>query len=193
MNKQQTKLTEIRHRLMADRKVLCTGNPNDLSTLASGFKKIFPNITFIHQSAGWDLTDQSDSAKSKLITLFSQHNTFINASYIAPGIQTNLLTLCHQSVKHCDVFNIGSTHEYDGLGSAEYQKSKLSLQAKSLQLNTYRFQTHHIIVGKIHKKLDLDDSDNAIAIDTICSIIPWIIQQPFKVPLICIDQPKLPW
>lgn len=196
MNEQQKKLAEMRHRLMLNRKVLCTGNPDNPSTLASGFKKIFSNITFLYKGAGWDLTDQSEYTKHKLKLLFSQHNTFINASYIGPGVQLDLLNLCNQSVKHCDVFNIGSTHEYDNLGSAEYQQSKLELQRQSLKLNSYRFRTHHIILGQICKKLnstvDLADS-NGLNIDLICSIIPWIIQQPFNVPLICIDQPKMPW
>jgi len=196
MNNQQKLIASLRQKLMSDRKILCTGNPNNLQTLASGFKKIFPNITFIHRTAGWDLTDQSVESQEKLKTLFSKHNTFINASYIGPGVQSRLLEICNQSVKHCDVFNIGSTHEYDGLGSVEYQQSKLDLRNKSLMLNTYRFQTHHIILGQINKNETLGNNStmqNAINIDTICNTIPWIIKQPFRVPLICIDQNKTPW
>lgn len=188
------KLAEIRQRLMSCRRVLCTGNPDNPLFLASGFRKIFDNITFIHRSAGWDLTDQSESAKHRLRLLFAQHNTFINASHIGFGIQCNLLELCNQSVKHCDVFNIGSTHEYDGGGSAAYQQSKLALRNKSLDLNTYRFQTHHIILGKIDKTLHSEDiAKKALEIDTICGVVVWIMQQPFKVPVICIDQVKMPW
>ncbi len=151
MNAQQIKLAQLREKLMSNRKVICTGNPSDPSTLASGFKKIFPDATFIHRSAGWDLTDQSTESRTKLKELFSQHNTFINASYIAPHVQSYLLEVCDQSVKFCDVFNIGSTHEYDNLGRADYTQSKLDLRDKSLQLNTYRFRTHHIMVGRIKK------------------------------------------
>jgi hypothetical protein len=181
---------------MSERKILCTGNPNNPYTLASGFRKIFSNITFIHQTAGWDLTDQSIDAQEKLKILFSKHNTFINASYIGHGVQSRLLEICNQSVNHCDVFNIGSTHEYDGLGSAEYQHSKIDLRNKSLMLNTYRFQTHHIMLGQINKiatSMNTPTREDAIDIETICNIIPWIIEQKFRVPLICIDQPKTPW
>lgn len=177
---------------MATRKVLCTGNPDNVDTLAHGFKKIFPSATFIHYSAGWDLTDRSESAQQKLKQLFAQHNTFINASYIAPYAQSFLLDICNQSVKFCDVFNIGSTHEYDGGGQLEYQQSKLDLRNKSLQLNSYRFQTHHIILGGISCSTRPENADY-LSIDDICNIVPWITQQPFKVPLICADHPKHPW
>jgi hypothetical protein len=192
MNDQQIKIAKLREKLISNRKVICTGNPSDPSTLASGFVKIFPNATFIHRSAGWDLTDHSAESRTKLKELFSQHNTFINASYIAPHVQSYLLEVCNQSVKFCDVFNIGSTHEYDGLGSEDYKQSKLSLQNNSLQLNNYRFRTHHVIVGRIKKTSD-PESNNGLNIPVICSIVPWILQQPFEVPLICIDQPKAPW
>lgn len=191
MNEQQKKLSSLRETLMATRKVVCTGNPNNPNTLAHGIKKIFPTTTFIHASAGWDLTDQSADAQEKLKHLFSRHNTFINASYIAPYVQSFLLDLCNQSVKFCDVFNIGSTHEFDG-GLIEYQQSKLNLRNKSLQLNSYKFQTQHIICGGISNTTNPETIDY-LSIDNICNLIPWIIKQPFKVPLICIDHPKLPW
>jgi hypothetical protein len=192
MNDQQIKLSLLRQRLMSNRKVICTGNPDKSSTLASGFKKIFPAATFIHRGIGWDLTDQSEESRSKLKQLFAGHNTFINASYIAPHVQSYLLQVCNESVKFCDVFNIGSTHEYDGLGREDYTQSKLALRDKSLQLNTFRFRTHHIVLGAIKKAPTAEHSDY-LDISTICNMIPWIIQQPFAVPLICVDQNKAPW
>lgn len=192
MNEQQKKLLSLRETLMATRRVVCTGNPNNPNTLAHGVKKIFPTATFIHASAGWDLTDQSEPAQKKLKQLFSRHNTFINASYIAPYVQSFLLDVCNQSVKFCDVFNIGSTHEYDGVGLVEYQQSKLDLRNKSLQLNSHRFQTHHIISGGINLSTNPESADY-LNIDDICNLVPWIIKQPFKIPLICIDHPKHPW
>ena len=186
MNEQQAKIDRLRQKLMSNRRVICTGNPDNPVTLASGFKKIFPQATFIHRSNGWDLTDQSSKAQAKIKELFSQHNTFINSSFIAPGVQTALLDLCNQSAKFCDVFNIGSTHEFDGFGELLYRESKLDLRNKSLQLNTYRFQTHHIIIGKI-------DRETGLNIETICNIVPWIMSQQFKIPLICIREGQEPW
>lgn len=183
-------LADLRKQLMSDRKVLCTGNPNTPSNLAFGIKKIFPNTTFVHKSNGWDLTDPGLEQRLKI--LFRQHNTFINASYIDSFVQSRLLELCQESAKYCDVFNIGSTHEYDGLGSVEYQNSKIDLRTKSLKFNTYRFKTHHIIVGGINKHQDPAVKD-WLSIDEVCNIIPWIIEQRFSIPIICLDQPKQPW
>ena len=42
--------------LMADIKILCTGNPNKDYTLASCIRTAFPNTTFIYKSNGFDLT-----------------------------------------------------------------------------------------------------------------------------------------
>ena len=138
------KLKEFRKKFMENRKVVCTGNPDRPYTIASGIKKIWPNTTFLSLSNGWDLLTSTDN---RLKEVFSKHNTFINASYIGPKIQSHLLELCNQSVNFCDVINIGSTHEYDEKGSKEYQDSKLDLREKSLKLNTFRFQTHNVILG----------------------------------------------
>lgn len=192
MNKKDSKLKEFRDKLVANRRVVCTGNPNNPATLAHGIKKIFPSTTFIHRTAGWDLTNMSADTISRLTSLFKNHNTFINASYIAPNIQENLLDICNQSVKFCDVFNIGSTHEFDELGTVEYKNSKLSLREKSLGLHTYRFKTHHLMLGGI-KTNDNAENQDFLNIDEICNIIPWILDQSFNIPLICIQQPKLPW
>jgi len=185
-------LAHLRQQLMSNRTVLCTGNPDNPDLLAHGFRQIYPDATFIHKSNGWDLTDQSADNKTRLQELFSKHNTFINASFIAPFVQSYLLELCAQSVKHCDVFNIGSTHEYDGRGYKDYAESKLDLRNKSLVLNTYRFRTHHIILGGI-KRQHQTETDSWLSINDICNMVPWLINQKFLVPLICLDQPKQAW
>lgn len=177
------KLADIRKQFFKDRKVICTGNPNKQETIASAVKHVFPNATFIHLTNGWDLTDTD--IDDKLTEIFSKHNTFINASYIGTNIQTKLLNICQSSVKFCDVFNIGSTHEYDEGGSEEYRQDKLELRNKSLAYNTFRFKTHHIIVGKI--------SPQDITTKQIADVIYWIMQQEFEIPMIVIDQPKQPW
>jgi hypothetical protein len=125
--------------------------------------------------------------------LFKGHNTFINASYIEPYAQSNLLEACNQSLKFCDVFNIGSTHEYDNLGSEIYKLSKLDLRNKSLNLNTYRFKTCHIIVGGIKKDSTDYTKDNWIDPKEICDLIVWVTKQRFSVPIISLDQPKQSW
>lgn len=174
------------------RKVVCTGNPNRPFTIASEVKNFFPNATFIHRQNGFDLSNLDNDTVSNLTSVFKNHNTFINASYIGPFIQSRLLELCHESIKICDVFNIGSTNEYDMLGDPIYRNSKLDLREKSLKLNSYRFKTCHIIVGSI-KKSEEKEKEHYIDLIEICNILKFVMNQRFSVPIISLDQPKEPW
>jgi hypothetical protein len=182
-------LLAARLKFMSDRKVICTGNPDKPFTIASGIKKKYPNATFIHKSNGWDLTDPD--LEPQLRQQFSKHNFFINASYIESGIQSKLLNLCKQSVKHCDVINIGSTHEFGNAGPVDYQESKLDLINLSLSLNTARFKTCHLILGLLQNSAEPDYK--RIDIDVVCDMITWVFQQPFEIPIMCIDSKKAPW
>lgn len=182
----------MRNKLMSTRSIICTGNPNKFGTLAHGLKKIFPLASFIHQSNGWDLTDMTNDAVKRLETIFKKHNTFINASYIAPDVQSNLLDICNQSVKIYDVVNIGSTHEFDGGGHPDYVISKINLREQSLKLNTYRFRTHHLIVGGIQTDNSLEKQD-LLPIAEICNMIQYIWSQTVSIPLMCIQSQKSPW
>lgn len=175
-----------------ERKVICTGNPNRPFTIASEVKKFFPNATFIHRQNGFDLANVDDDTVNNLSNIFKSHNTFINASYIGPFVQSRLLNVCFESTKICDVFNIGSTHEYDMLGTPIYKDSKLDLREKSLKLNSYRFKTCHIIVGSI-KKSEEKEKEHYIDSKEICNIIQFVMNQRFNVPIISLDQPKEPW
>lgn len=179
-------ITLIRNKLMADRKVLCTGNPDNPNNIAHGVQKIWPDATFLSKSSGWDLTNFDET---ELIDIFKQHNTFINNSYIAPGVQKNLLDICNKSVKFCDVVNIGSTHELTDEGSNEYRRSKIELKEASLHYNTFRFQTTHVILGGIAT----ESNPEWLNTDTIAETIYWCLHQEFKVPLISIIQPKQAW
>lgn len=185
-------MQDYRSKFFNQRRVLCTGNPDKPFTIASAVKESYPNSTFIHKSNGFDLTNLDEDTTCRLTELFKSHNTFINASYIGYMIQSNLLTLCKNSIKICDVFNIGSTHEYDNLGPSEYKESKLDLRNKSLEYNSYRFKTCHLIVGGI-KTSDDPTMSNYIDTKEICSIIDWVTKQRFWVPIISLDQPKEPW
>lgn len=184
----------MRDQYFSQRKVICTGNPDAENTIASGIKRIFPDATFLCRSTGWDLLNLDSDKIQQLKDQFKQHNTFINASYIAPGVQLNLLKICHQSTRYYEVVNIGSTHEYDGLGQQSYQQSKISLREASLALNTFRFETHHMIVGGIKKK-DTTETQHWITIDEICQNIVWIMDHDrrLRIPMMVIDQPKQPW
>ena len=189
MNQQQSNILNIRNKFMSQRKVLCTGNPDKSGTIASGIKELYPDATFIHLSKGYDFCNLGNKLQS-LEKLFQSHNTFINASYVK-GAQINLLDICYKNMKIGDVFNIGSTHEYDGLGSDSYRLNKLKLRENSLNFNSFRFQTCHIIVGGID--IGVAESREWIKPKQIAELINWITLQKFKMPIISIDQPKQPW
>jgi len=188
MTQEQT-VAKLRQKLMSTRRVICTGNPDKPFTIAHGIRKLYPDTTFLCKAHGWDLTD--DRSYAELKEQFARHNTFINASYIDHGVQSKLLDLCNQSVKFCDVVNIGSTHEYDGGGSVEYRDSKIHLKNLSLNLNTYRFRTCHFILGDL--KIAADGHDRQLNIDTVCNMIPWVFEQTFEIPIISIDNKKAAW
>jgi hypothetical protein len=189
MEKKELNFLKVRNKLILQRKVLCTGNPNSSGTIASGIKEIYPNTTFIHLSKGYDFWNLGNNLQS-LEKLFQSHNTFINASYVK-GAQINLLDLCYKNMKFGDVFNIGSTHEYGNIGHETYKLNKLKLRERSLELDSFRFQTCHIIVGGIDdgsptKKEQLKPIQ-------IAELIKWITLQKFKMPLVSIESPKQPW
>jgi hypothetical protein len=192
MNQIQQLKFDQRKKLMSNRRVVCTGNPEKPGTLASGFVKIFPDAIFLCRSTGWDLTVIDDACNTRLQNVFSECNTFLNCSYIAPGVQTTLLELCNNSVKICDVVNIGSTHEYDELGTDIVVESKTSLRNKSLQLNSFRFNTCHFILGGI-KNDSSELKSNWLDIDLICNTITETWNNPYLVPITSMDQHKEPW
>lgn len=187
MNKYEKSLIMVRNKIMADKKIVCTGNPENPNCIAYGVAEVFPNTIFLHKSMGVDLTKDFNKIKN----ILSNNNIFINASYIGPFIQTKLLKLAHEQFKMGHIFNIGSTNEYDKLGEKTYCESKLNLRETSLELNNFRIQTTHILLGGI----DLGESktNNWIKPLDIAQLILWITKQYHTIPLIALDQNKKPW
>jgi hypothetical protein len=168
----------LRELVMSNRMVLCTGNPDRKGSIASGIREVFPDATFVYKSNGYDLT------KISIKDIMIKHNCFINASYIGPDIQCKLLTEYFETVKMGEVFNIGSTHEYDGLSTnKDYETSKQTLRDRSLLLNNYRINSTHIVLGEKDK----------ITPNRIAYLIKWITEQEMKFPIIGFDYPKQEW
>lgn len=171
-------MQQLRELVMSERMVLCTGNPDREGTVASGIREVFPNTTFIHKSNGYDLT------KVSIKDIMSRHNCFINTSYIDHGIQLKLLNDYFESVKIGEVFNIGSTHEYDNLSKyKDYVANKIKLRDRSLELNNYRINSIHIVLGE----------KNKIKPIRVAKLIKWITEQEMKFPIIGFDYPKQAW
>jgi hypothetical protein len=186
-NKRKTILA-MRKRAMKTRKVLCTGNPYRKGTIASGVREIWPDATFIHLSNGYDFLNLLDK-KAEVESLLKKNNTFINASHVK-GAQIKLLEICSKNMVVGDVFNIGSTHEYDNLGRKKYKEEKLALRKLSLQLNSFRIQTCHMVIGGIDT--GTNDTVGWISPKRIAEMIKWVTEQDVKIPIIGIDQQKQP-
>lgn len=179
-------LSALRQRLMTPRKIICTGNPDRPGTVAQAIHKLWPQTTFVSQSLGYDFLQKDLTALQQLI---SSHNTFINSSYVAPGVQLGLLELARQTWKFGHVINLGSTHEFQDQG--EYGQSKRVLRERSLELHDYRFRTTHVILGGLR---DSDPQHQTwLNIDDLAHTIKWIIEQSFDVPLIGVQAEKQPW
>lgn len=173
---------KLRDVVMSTQQVLCTGNP-EKNTIASGIKEIWPNTTFIYKSSGYDLYHMPSTTKEKLVTNIKKHNIIVNASYVGYNVQLNFLNFVANELKYGHVFNIGSTHEYDNLGNEEYKESKLNLRNRSLEINNYRLNTTHLMLGSIDLITPLK----------IAKMIKWITEQDVKFPILCIDQEKKSW
>lgn len=171
-------MQKLRDIVMSQRMVLCTGNPDKKDSIANGVREVFPDATFISRSNGYDLT------KVSVKDIMSKHNCFINAAYIQPGVQLKLLTDYFESVKMGEVFNIGSTHEYDNISvDPKYVASKIELRDRSLELNNYRINSTHIVLGEKDK----------ITPVKIAKFIKWITEQEMKFPIIGLEYPKQEW
>ena len=73
----------------------------------------------------------------------------------------------------------------------EKLKTKNKLKTKSLQLNNFRVQTTHIILGGID--IGTQQTNNWIKPIDVAELIFWITQQIHTIPLIALDQNKKPW
>ena len=182
-------IEKVRQQVLLNRKILCTGNPNRKNTIASGIQEIWPDAKFMYKSNGFDLSDSSKENIEKITREFLDCTTFINASYISHGVQPWLLDLFFDTMPIGEIFNIGSTHEYDGLGGKNYKETKTLLRDKSFSKNNFRINSTHIVLGSIYN----DTNERWIKPIEIAQAIKWVTEQRFKVPLLGIDQPKDPW
>lgn len=179
-----TLLKQLRQRLVSQQNILCTGNPADEFTIASGIQKVFPHANFISRSNGWDLSGDLTEFKQ----LIQKYTVFINASRIENGCQLRLLNAAAESLKYGHLVSIGSCTEYL-TQQTDYSRAKLALQQRSLELYSYRLRTTHIVLGGLQ---DLNHPDWLPA-ETLANTIKWVLEQPFDIPIIGVEPEKDPW
>lgn len=179
-------------------RVLCTGNPNK-KTLAWAALQKWPSSDSMSLSSGWDLRLPTPQDLVKFQQKISEHNIFINSSYVSSGTQLRLLQIVVEQWMNLDikghVFNIGTTLEHQenhGSSNDNYVQSKLTLRKKSLDFNEQTGITGvkctYVILGGVNNQEpathDYVDPLN------IFEVISWVLQFPDRIGLVQIDKAK---
>ena len=167
----------LRNKIMAPRKILSTGNPNNPDELASGLRAVFPDTDFISRTSNFDLDMSVHDNRVRFQEKVKEYNTFINLSYIKQGNQLELLNCVQEQWKFGEVINIGSVS--DQLDTP-YGQDKKQLKEASLHANTYRLRTSYVSLGSV--------SPQAVG-----NLIKWILDSEFVIPIIGYEEEKGPW
>jgi hypothetical protein len=168
-------------------KILCTGNPNDY-TIARAVKQIFPEANFASRATGFDLRLQNLSDETHFRKVIKQYNVFINSSYIESGVQRKLLEIVDEEWDLGNIFNIGSTAEYEGKNFqfAEYAAEKRYLRDISLAKNNFEFKTTHMTIAGFND----NHPDHATWLDPlkVAQAIKLILDSNINIPIIVIEK-----
>jgi hypothetical protein len=162
--------------------IFCTGNP-DRKTIAY----VINPDKHASLSSGYDF--KTEKSIAKFADEIEDYTVFVNSAYIAPGVQQRLMHTCYSQWMQKDtkghIINIGTTLENTD-DASDYNQSKQKLRKQSLQLSDTTgisgIKTTYVVLGGIGP--DMCD------IEHIGSTIRWIIEQPFRVPLIQLDSKK---
>jgi hypothetical protein len=138
-------------------------------------------------SSGWDFT--KDESITRFAEVIQHYNVFVNSAYIAPGVQESLMNVCHNKWMRLDIkghiINIGTTLE-NTTDTSDYNQSKKQLKMQSLKLSDETgisgVKTSYIILGGL--------GPGMCDLDHIQQTINWIIDQPFRIPIIQIESVK---
>lgn len=163
-------------------KILCTGNPN--FGIAQSLKKIYPKITFISRTNGYDLITDEGIIKFKQLLL--EYDVFINHSQLEGDYQRKLLMYTNQVWTTGHVINIGSVLEFKQWEWIEpvTAEEKRQLRDLSLSLSSEYFKTTHLILGGLQSS---NDDPLRIHTDRVAETIKWILENENHIPLLYVD------
>lgn len=178
--------------------ILCSGNPND-QTVASAVRRLWPEASFASRATGYDLRFWTPGSEDFFRQNIVNYRVFINSSFICGNGQLQLLETAHQSWSdagiHGYIINIGSTAEHMGINEAKevyatYSIQKRSLRDRSLQLNgKNNIKTSHIIAGGLND--GKPENSQCLDLDHLASVIKWIIDAPYSMPLLQIESRQI--
>lgn len=164
-------------------KILCTGNPS--KGICEFLKELYPDMTFISRTSGYDLNSLEGQEKFK--NIIAEYDVFINHSQLGRGVQSKLLQITRDVWDRGQVINIGSVIELKKWQWIEPDaaKDKIELKELSLDLLTEDFRTTHMMVGGLIScdgdPLRMDPRDVALG-------IKWVIESKTDIPLIYLDR-----
>lgn len=164
------------------KKIICTGN-TFAPSITHYLDQLYPDITFVSRTTGFDLSTQEGLDKFKSILPY--YNVFINHSQLMPGVQETLLKYAHEVWKYGHVINIGSILEFDKWEwfDPESAVDKRALRDLSLSLSSENFKTTHIIIGG----LKTPDNDFILESKQVADMIKFVIEAKCYIPLLYID------
>jgi hypothetical protein len=162
--------------------IFCTGNPAH-KTIAY----VINPDRYASLSTGYDFTTEKSLAQ--FANEIEDYAVFVNSAFVAPGVQQRLMHTCYSQWMQKDnkghIINIGTTLENTD-DASDYNQSKQELRKQSLQLSNNTgisgVKTTYVVLGGI--------GDDMCDIEHIGSTIRWIIEQPFRIPMIQIESVK---
>jgi NADP-dependent 3-hydroxy acid dehydrogenase YdfG len=177
--------------------ILCTGNPDKL-TIAWAAKQKWNQVKCISLSSGWDLKLVNQHNKLQFSSLIRNFDVFINSSFIAPNVQSQLLTLVCNEWMAADIkghiITIGTTLEMSEDKEFQlYINDKRELRNLSLDLSNQTaktgVKTTYVVVGGINNQQPntTDFVDPCAVVD----LIDWSLNFSSLLPLIQIEKNKV--
>ena len=162
--------------------IFCTGNPAH-KTIAY----VINPDRYASLSTGYDFTTEKSLAQ--FANEIEDYAVFVNSAFVAPGVRQRLMHTCYSQWMQKDnkghIINIGTTLENTD-DASDYNQSKQELRKQSLQLSNNTgisgVKTTYVVLGGI--------GDDMCDIEHIGSTIRWIIEQPFRIPMIQIESVK---
>lgn len=178
-------------------KILCTGNADKISIAQAVKEKWSHTAHCVSRSTGWDLRLVDDTSQSKFKTLVSNYNVFINSSYVALGVQINLLQLVCNTWMELDVkghiITIGSTAEHNNGPFNAYVDDKLKLRQMSLDLNAKTgitgVKTTYIILGGINN--GHTNNLNFVSPHSVVNVIDFVLNTPDQLALLQLEKNQI--
>lgn len=167
-------------------KIICTGNPKGIG-IAQEIKKLYPDTYFVSRDSGFDL--KTVDGVTKLKRILPDYNVLVNSTYIDTGFQQSLLEYTRSVWDTGYVFNIGSIDEYKKFNTKnnKWYQIKNDLKEMGLKLTDENFKVTHITVGGFQSYVK-PGSELTMHPKHIAETINWILNAPFEVPVIGVQQ-----